>query len=118
VLQQSGAQRGYLYLSQSDGFVLAASRSVDPPPIEAEEWLLKWLQTFQGAGADTETTSAGGATFFGERFGLVPLVTDDDGTPVAPGVVVMDCEGVQPRLVPDYVLREVANALLDAGDAA
>jgi hypothetical protein len=30
----------------------------------------------------------------------------------------MDCEGVQPRLVPDYVLREVANALLDAGDAA
>jgi hypothetical protein len=39
VLQQSGAQRGYLYLSQSDGFVLAASRSVEPPPIEAEDWL-------------------------------------------------------------------------------
>jgi hypothetical protein len=120
VLQQSGAQRGYLYLSQPDGFVLAASRSVDPPPIEAEDWLLKWLQSFQGGGGggDTETTSAGGATFFGERFGLVPLVTDHDGGPVAPGVVVMDCDGVQPRLVPDYVLREVANALLDAGDAA
>jgi ABC-type transporter Mla MlaB component len=118
VLQQSGAQRGYLYLSQSDGFVLAASRSVDPPPIEAEDWLLKWLQSFQGGGADAETTSAGGATFFGERYGLVPLVTDDSGAPIAPGVVVMDCDGVQPRLVPDYVLREVANALLDAGDAA
>ena len=119
VLQQSGAQRGYLYLSQSDGFVLAASRSVDPPPIEAEDWLLKWLQSFQGGGGgDTETTSAGGTTFFGERFGLVPLVTDDGGAPVAPGIVVMDCEGVHPRIVPDYVLREVANALLDAGDAA
>jgi len=118
VLQQSGAQRGYLYLSQSDGFVLAASRSVEPPPIEAEDWLLKWRQSFRGGGGDAETTSAGGTTFFGERFGLVPLVTDDGGEPVAPGVVVMDCEGVQPRLVPDYVLREVANVLLDAGDAA
>jgi hypothetical protein len=118
VLQQSGAQRGYLYLSQSDGFVLAASRSVDPPPIEAEDWLLKWLQSFRGGGGSAETTSEGGTTFFGERYGLVALVTDDGGALVAPGVVVMDCEGVQPRLVPDYVLREVANALLDAGDAA
>jgi hypothetical protein len=119
VLQQSGAQRGYLYLSQADGFVLAASRSVDPPPIETEEWLLKWLQSFRGGGGSSaETTSEGGTTFFSERFGLVALVTADGGAPVAPGVVVLDCDGVQPRLVPEYVLREVANALLDAGDAA
>jgi hypothetical protein len=118
VLQQSGVQRGYLYLNQSDGFVLAASRAVDPPPIEAEDWLLKWLQSFRGDGKNPETTSEGGTTFFGSRFGLVALVTDDDGAPVAPGIVVMDCDGVQPRLVPDYVLREVANALLHAGDAA
>ena len=75
-------------------------------------------RVFRGTGGSAETTSEGGTTFFGERFGLVALVTDAGGAPVAPAVVVMDCEGVQPRLVPDYVLREVANALLDAGDAA
>jgi hypothetical protein len=119
VLQQSGAHRGFLYLNEFDGFVLAASRSVEPPPIEAEEWLLKWLEAFRGGGdGDGETTSEGGTTFFGERFGLVALVTDEGGAPVAPGVVVMDCDGVHPRLVPDYLLRELANALIDAGDAA
>jgi hypothetical protein len=119
VLQQSGVRRGYLYLNQTDGFVLAASRSDQAPPMEAEEWLLRWLHGFRGeAGAgDAETTSKGGTTFFDERFGLVALVTDEGDAPVVPGIVVIDCEGTEPRLVPDYVLREFANVLLDSGDA-
>jgi tetratricopeptide (TPR) repeat protein len=116
VLQQSGAQRGYLYLNQPEGFVLAASRAVEPPPIGAEEWLLKWLRVFQSEVADNETTSEGGAAFFGDRFRLVALVTDDGGSNVAPAIVVIDCEGVQPRVIPEYILRELANVLIDAGD--
>src|SRR5258708_36400090 len=108
VLQRSGAQRGYLYLNQPDGFVLAASRSAEPPPIETEEWLLKWLQVFQSGSGDAETTSQGGTTFFDERFGLVALVTDDGGVPVVPSIVVIASEGVQPRLIPGDVLREFA----------
>jgi hypothetical protein len=118
VLQQSGAQRGYLYLNQPEGFVLAASRSVEPPPIGAEEWLLKWLRGFQSDVADDETTSQGGSAFFGDRFRLVALVTDDEGSIVAPAIVVIDCEGVQPRVIPEYILRELANVLIDAGDVA
>ncbi|HVW26950.1 MAG TPA: AAA family ATPase [Polyangiaceae bacterium] len=115
VLQQSGAQRGYLYLHQPEGFVLAASRAVDPPPMGAEEWLLKWLRSFQSEAGETETTSEG-STFFGDRFRLVALVTDDGGAAVAPAVVVIDCDGVQPRVIPEYILRELANVLIDAGD--
>jgi hypothetical protein len=117
VLQQSGAHEGYLYVNQADGFVLAASRSAGPPPIEAEEWLLKWLESFRGTGSGDETTSQGGTTFFAERFGLIALVTEDAGVAVAPALVVIDCANVHPRLVPDTVLREMADALLDAGDA-
>jgi tetratricopeptide (TPR) repeat protein len=117
VLQQSGAHEGYLYVNQADGFVLAASRSTGPPPIEAEEWLLKWLQSFRGTGNSDETTSQGGTTFFAERFGLIALVTEDAGVAVAPAIAVIDCSGVRPRLIPDTVLREMADALIDAGDA-
>jgi hypothetical protein len=115
VLQQSGVLHGYLYLNQPEGFVLAASRSAEPPPIGTEEWLFKWLRAFQVEVGETETTSEGGA-FFGERYRLVALVTDDGGSTVAPAIVVIDCEGVQPKVIPEYILRELANVLVDAGD--
>jgi hypothetical protein len=117
LLSQSGVHEGYLYVNQPDGFVLAASRSAGPPPIEAEEWLLKWLQSFRGCGNGDETTSQGGTTFFAERFGLIALVTEDAGVAVAPAIAVIDCANVHPRLVPDTILREMADALIDAGDA-
>jgi hypothetical protein len=116
VLQQSGVQRGYLYLNQPEGFVLAASRSAERPPIGAEEGLLKWLRAFQSEAGEAETTSDGGAAFFGDRYRLVALVTDDGGSTVAPAVVIIDCEGAQPRIIPEYILRELANVLVDAGD--
>jgi hypothetical protein len=117
VLQQSGAHEGYLYVNQHDGFVLAASRASGPPPIDAEEWLLKWQQSFSGNENGDETTSQGGTTFFAERYGLIALVTEDAGVAVAPAVAVIDCARVHPRLIPDAILREMADVLLDAGDA-
>jgi hypothetical protein len=117
VLQRAGVHQGFLYLHHSEGFSLVASRSTESPPTEAEEWLLKWFQGFQGSGDGSETTSQGGTTFFADRYGLIALVTDDGGPPIVPGIVVLDCSGVHPRLVQDVVLRELADALLDAGDA-
>src|SRR6476660_4809349 len=35
VLQHAGAPRGFLYLNQPEGFVLAAARAPDPPPMRA-----------------------------------------------------------------------------------
>ena len=48
---------------------------------------------------------------------LRSATSDDGGPPIVPGIVVLDCSGVHPRLVQDVVLRELADALLDAGDA-
>jgi hypothetical protein len=116
VLQQAGAPRGFLYLNQPEGFVLAAARSPDPPPMRAEERLLEWLQAFHGEMGDEETTANCRSASFDERASLVALVTDDGRTSVLPAIVVIEWDGTRPHTVPEAVLRELADVLIDAGD--
>ena len=111
-----GVPRGHLYLNQPEGFVLATSRSPDPPPLHIEEWLLRWLQAFRSEPGDGEATDDGRNSSPGDQIKLVPLVTDDGGSPVVPGVVVLEWDGAYPSIVPEQVLRELANVLIDAGD--
>lgn len=116
VLQQARAARGFLYLNQPEGFVLAAARSPDPPPMRAEEWLLERLQSFHAEPGDGETTANGRTGSFDGRARLVPLVTDDGCRAVVPAMVLIECDGARLRVVPEGVLRELADVLIDAGD--
>jgi hypothetical protein len=114
VLRHSGITQGFLYVNQPDGPVLVASRSNEPPPPETEDYLLDWLQTYWGGG-DDETTSDNES--FGKRFTLVGIASIRGEEPVIAAVVVLDCNGERQKLVEAPVLRALAEALLDAGDA-
>jgi hypothetical protein len=118
ILQQSRVPHGFLYLNRTEGMTLAASRSVDPPPIEAEAWVLRLLESLHGAGAGDEETTEGGAQLFGERYAVVPLMgdADADAGPQVAAFAVLDCVLGEPRLVPGPLLCEMAEVLLDAGD--
>lgn len=118
ILQQSGVSHGFLYLNRPEGVTLTASRSVDPPPIEAEEWVLRWLESFHATGAGDEETTERGTHFFGERYALVALTSAADAGLQVAAFAVLDCVHGEPRLVPEPLLREMAEVLLDAGDVA
>jgi len=105
-----------LYLNQPEGFVLAAARSPDPPPMRAEEWLLEWLQSFHAEPGDGETTANGPSGSFADRASVVALITDDGRRSVVPAMVLIECDGARPRVVPEDVVRELADVLIDAGD--
>lgn len=116
ILQQSGAPQGFLYLSRPEGMTLTASRSADPPPLQTEEWLLRWLESFRRGAEGAETTTEGGANFFGERYVIVALISDGDAGTQVPAFAVLDCACGEPRHVPDRLLREMADVFLDSGD--
>ncbi len=116
MLQHSGVSKGYLYVNQSDGPLLAASRSNEPPPPETEEYLDKWVRSFWG-GSEDETTTDGASALFGHRFALVGLMTSRGDEPVVAGVAVLDCKNERARVVEAPVLNVLADVLLTAGDA-
>jgi hypothetical protein len=115
VLEHSRATRGFLYLNQEHGPVLASSRSDSPPPIQTEEFVLKWLQEYSGHSEET-TTKSGGS--LGHRFKLVALVTKRDDHPIVAGVVVIHRPRHRTEAVSEAVLSALAHALLEAGDAS
>ncbi len=116
MLRHAGVSKGFLYVNQSEGPVLAASRSDEPPPRETEEYLDKWVRAFWG-GSEDETTSDGASALFGHRFALVGLTTSRGDEPVVAGVAVLDCKDEHARIVGRPVLNVLAEVLLNAGDA-
>lgn len=116
MLRHSGVSKGFLYLNQSEGPVLCASRSNESPPPETEEYLDKWVRSFWG-GSEDETTSDGATALFGHRFALVGLTTSRGDEPLVAGVAVLDCKNERARVVEARVLGVLAEVLLNAGDA-
>jgi hypothetical protein len=116
MLRHSGVSKGFLYVNQTEGPVLCASRSNESPPPETEEYLDKWVRSFWG-GSEDETTSDGASALFGHRFALVGLTTSRGDEPVVAGVAVLDCKNERARIVDGPVLSVLAEVLLNAGDA-
>jgi serine/threonine-protein kinase len=116
MLRHAGVSKGFLYLNQSLGPVLCASRSNESPPLETEEYLDKWVRSFWG-GSEDETTSDGASALFGHRFALIGLTTSRGDEPVVAGVAVLDCKNERARTVGAPVLSVLAEVLLNAGDA-
>ena len=116
MLRHSGVSQGFLYVSQPEGPVLAASRSNEAPPPETEEYLDKWVRAFWG-GSEDETTSDSASPLFGHRFALVGLTTARGDEPVVAAVAVLDCKIERARIVGSAVTGVLAEVLLNAGDA-
>ncbi len=117
VLRHAGVSQGFLYLNQSEGPVLVASRSNDPPPSEMDEYLFKCLRSAGTEGSEqTETTGVGAGGQFGSRFVFLAISTHRAEDPSTAAIAMLDCHEQRPRIVPETVLGVLAEALIDAGD--